>query len=77
MSADIKHVPQTSDAGGGLLSRRHFISRSFATTGAAFIPMSFTAAVSFESVPASWKEPGADFSNYGAPPDTLRIPYDG
>lgn len=60
-------------AGGGLLSRRNFLTRSTGA-GALFLPMSFAAAGSFEKAPDSWSKAGADFSNYGLPPSTRAHP---
>ena len=53
-------------AGGGLLSRRHFLSGAASLGGAvAFLPLRTSAADQFDTLPSSWKEPGGGFSNYG------------
>ncbi len=60
-------------AGGGLLSRRNFITNA-ATGSAVFLPMSYAAAESFEGVPETWLTKGGEFSNYGMPPDSGQHP---
>lgn len=59
-------------AGGGLLSRRKFLSG--AVGASAFLPMSFTAGASFEGTPATWLTAGGEFTNYGVPPEAGQHP---
>jgi len=55
-------------AGGGLLSRRSFLSK--AAGSSLILPMPFVAASDLNNVPESWSKPGKDFSNYGLPPES-------
>ncbi len=48
-------------AGGGLYSRRHFI------TGGTLVLAALPAVIANAKVPPSWQKPGAAFSNYGIP----------
>lgn len=58
------------EAGGGLLSRRHFLTRAGA--GSLLIPLS--AKAGFNEPPPSWQVPGKAFSNYGTPSDSTTHP---
>ena len=71
----VKNNAQSNEefvAGGGLLSRRSFITR--AAGSSLFLPMPFIAAAELEKEPDSWRTPGKEFSNYGQPPDSTEHP---
>jgi len=63
-----KPLTEEYAAGGGLLSRRSFLSK--AAGSSLLLPMPFVAASDLNTVPDSWMTPGKDFSNYGSPPDS-------
>lgn len=66
---DDREVPV---AGGGLLSRRHFLTKT--AGGSLFLPMSYATGAGFGSPPDTWLTPGGEFSNYGKPPDSTEHP---
>jgi len=59
-------------AGGGLLSRRSFITKT--AGGSLFLPVSYAAGANFDRTPETWLKPGSEFSNYGTPPDNKEHP---
>ena len=66
--------PDEHVAGGGLLSRRKFITQSAGASGAMFLPMTFAQSTTFNKPPDSWLSAGSKFSNYGSPPDSTEHP---
>lgn len=60
-------------AANGLLSRRHFLAVTTGLTGASLL-QARPAQAGFAETPASWQQPGGEFSNYGQAPERSQGP---